>query len=99
MSLLDKRIDPPTSLAEIMAAPASTPEWERLEARKRQCHAAWRYLLDLFGVPGGTILREESYYAGASAASPLALFWRQSGPSRVLEPHPCLQGLLVAPSG
>ena len=67
----------------------------------RQRHTARRYLLNAFDVPGGTIPREESYYVGNPAASPrpYSLAGDDGGPSRALEWHPRLQGLLDAPSG
>ena len=97
VSRLDKGINAPTSLVGTVAANAQTPEWERVETRKRRCHAAWRYLLDPFDVPLGTIPQEESYYVNAFVVSP-KLAGDDGGSSRALEWHPRLQGLLVAPS-
>ena len=89
------------------SSPAPTAEHECVEARMRQCRAARRYLLDVFGIPDmasllhdTTLVNQGSYYVSALVVNSLSYTPRDNGgySSHSLAWQPRLQGPLILPA-
>lgn len=88
------------------SSPAPTLDQECMEARTRQCRAARRYLLDVFGIPDLTLLGSDSspanqgsYYVCASVVLSRSYTPRDNGGySQALAWQPRLQGPLILQS-
>ena len=99
---LDAEID--ASMSSLQStSPVSTGEQECMEARTRQCRAARRYLLDVFGIPDGLVLtsessptRQGSFYVSASVVSSRSYRPGDKGRSHALAWNPRLQGPLLS---
>lgn len=105
---LDDEIQASTSFLQdaSSSSPAPTAEHECVEARMRQCRAARRYLLDVFGIPDMALLHDTtmanqgSYYVSASVVNSLSYTPRDNGgySSHSLAWQPRLQGPLILPA-
>ena len=88
-------------LASLAPSPVASFEQEQVEARTRQCRAARRYLLDVFGIPTGMAGQQQSggsFYVSASVvhSRSYSLSDDSNRMSQALAWQPRLQGPLVA---
>jgi len=104
ISQLNDEIEALSSYLQAMSqtTPAPTTEHEGVEARLRQCRAARRYLLDVFGIPEGMVTGSStggSYYVSASVVhtKSYSSSGDYDGYSQALSWQPRLQGPIVMP--
>jgi len=104
ISQLNDEIEASSSYLQAMSqtTPAPTTEHEGVDARLRQCRAARRYLLDVFGIPEGMVTGSStggSYYVSASVVhtKSYSSSGDYDGYSQALSWQPRLQGPIVMP--